>query len=186
VRVGVTPVDPDSGFRNFTPDSGRVGDDWTFEFSELLGLQRLSVNGLPNGWAVRGVEVDGHDVADTGVEVGGAATTNVTVVVSNRMSGLNGVLRDEKLQPASGTVILFPDDPNRWREGSRLVRTARPDQEGVFDMKLVIPGDYFIATRDHVEDGEWNDPEFLKSLQEGARRVTLRDGETAKVELTLK
>jgi hypothetical protein len=109
----------------------------------------------------------------------------VTIVITNKFPTLRGQLVDEKAQPAEGTVILFPDDPSKWGEGSRLVRSARPDMTGVFEVKYVPPGDYLIAPIDYAQTGAWDDPDFLKALQDNATKVTVREGAAASVNLIL-
>jgi hypothetical protein len=44
---------------------------------------------------------------------------------------------------------------------------------------------YLAAAVDYVEDGEWQDPEFLERLRESASRLTIRNGETKTVALRL-
>ena len=37
------------------------------------------------------------------------------------------------------------------------------------------PGDYLAVAVDYVEDGSWNDPEYLESLRRFSQRITLAD-----------
>ena len=59
---------------------------------------------------------------------------------------------------------------------SRSVRAARPDQQGQWQLKGLPPGDYLAVARESIEDGAWNDPEFLEGLRAGAEHVTLEEG----------
>src|SRR5262249_49586142 len=127
LQLSARPVDPDSTYQRFNQDNGRVKDNGTFEMTELAGAHRLSIGPLPSGWAVKSIDFDGKDYADIPVEVkNGQKIEGMTVVLSNRLPTLRGTLTDDKLQPAAGTVLLFPDDAAKWAESSRLVRTARP------------------------------------------------------------
>ena len=186
LRVSSTPVHTDSTPTSFSEDNGRVRDDWTFELKDVIGAHRFTVSPLPSGWAIKGLEHDGQDVADAGLTINPSQRAEVTIVLSNQMAMLAGTLRDERSQPVSGTLIVFPDDSAKWREGSRLVRTTRPDQTGHFELKLLPPGSYFVAAVDYVQDGEWNDPEYLRGLQDTATRVTLQDQQSAAVAMVLK
>jgi hypothetical protein len=44
-------------------------------------------------------------------------------------------------------------------------------------------GEYLAVALDYVQDGVWNDPEYLASLVERAQKVTLRAGESSSVAL---
>ena len=187
LRVSARPVEPDSTYQRFTEDNGRVKDDGSFELTDVIGLQRLSVGPLASGWAVKEIASDGKDYADAPIEIrSGQRIEGLTIVITNKFPTLRGQLVDEKAQPAEGTVILFPDDPTKWGEGSRLVRSARPDVTGLFEIKYVPPGDYLVAPVDYVQTGTWDDPDFLKSLQDNATKITVREGAPASVNLTLR
>ena len=110
----------------------------------------------------------------------------MTIVITNKFPTLRGQLVDEKAQPAEGTVILFPDDPSKWGERSRLVRTTHGRTcPGRSNSGYVPPGDYLIAPVDYAQTGSWDDPDYLKALQDGATKITVREGTPASVNLTL-
>lgn len=187
LTVSARPVDPDTTYQRFSEDNGRVKEDWTFELTDVAGAQKLSVGPLPTGWAVKSIDHAGRDLADAPIEVRhGQRLDGVTVVVSNRLPTVAGALVDRNGQPAEGTVILFTEDESRWGETSRLVRTARPDAAGGFEMRLVPPGDYLIAGVEYVRNGDWEDPEYLQRLRDGATKLTLADGAAKSVTVVLK
>jgi len=146
----------------------------------------MSVGPLGSGWAIKEIAYDGKDYADSPIDVrGGQRIEGLTIVITNKFPTLRGQVVDEKAQPAEATVILFPDDPTKWGEGSRLVRSARPDVTGLFEIKYVPPGDYLVAPVDYVQTGTWDDPDYLKTLQEHATKLTIRESVPASVNLTL-
>ena len=61
----------------------------------------------------------------------------------------------------------------------------RPDQQGEFQIKGLPPGDYLIIAVDYVQDGMWNDPEYLESIRRHAERMTLKEGESRSISLKL-
>jgi hypothetical protein len=187
MRVSLRPLDPDSTPQGFTQDNGRVKDDGTFEITDAVGANRISILSLPGGWGIKTIEYDGKDYADVTLEIrNGQKIAGVTIVISNKLPTVHGRLIDEKGAAAEGTVILFPEEPAKWSEGARLVKTARPDPSGTFEIRLVPPGDYLIAPIDYVQNGAWDDPEFLKSLQERATKVAVQEAGGASVSLTLR
>ncbi len=180
------------GLRPFTrapsADNGRVQDDMTFAVANVFGPTTVGVSPVPTGWAVKSVDYDGKDLADKPIDVqGGQSITGVTVVLTKGLPDLQGTLLDATGNPAPGTVLLFPDDPNKWIEESRLTRVARPDDTGRFMFHKTVPGSYYIVALDYVQTGEWNDPAYLEGLRAQARRLSVAEGNTpAAIALTLR
>jgi hypothetical protein len=83
------------------------------------------------------------------------------------------------------TVLVFASASDKWFETSRAVRSARPDQQGRWQIRGLPAGEYLVLAQDYVEDGAWNDPEYLESLREQAQHVTLADGAAEVVSLKL-
>ena len=102
------------------------------------------------------------------------------------MTSVAGQLADEKGVPLSdGTIIVFAADAEKWFDGSRYVRAARPDVQGQYIIKALPPGDYLAAAIDSVQDGMWNDPEYLESIRRYGQKLTLREGESTTMALKL-
>jgi hypothetical protein len=167
-------------------DSGRVKDDWTFSVANVFGAARL-VAMVPDGWTVKTIIHDGRDVIDTPLEKkSGEELSGVQIVVVNRATRVTGQLVDTKGAPLQdGTIIVFADDAAKWREDSRWVRAVRPDQQGMYEIRGLPPGDYLATAVEYVEDGLWNDPEYLESLRQSAKKLTLGDGESQSIALKL-
>jgi hypothetical protein len=55
--------------------------------------------------------------------------------------------------------------------------TARPDQNGKYQIRGLPPGDYFLAAVDPSEPGEWFEPSFLEQHRIGAAGLRLGEGE---------
>jgi carboxypeptidase family protein len=166
---------------------GRVNADGTFELNGVIGSVVLSIGTLTGDWTLKTVEHNGRNLADAPIDVQHGETLNgVRVVLTNRPTHVRGGLLDDKQQPAEGTVVIFPEDTSRWREDSRTVRAARPDQKGEFSIKGLPPGKYLIAAVDYVQDGQWYDPEFLAELRPRAERLSLAEAESKRIDLTVR
>jgi len=141
---------------------------------------------VPDGWTVKAILYDGRDIADAPIELkSGETLTDVQIVVSNRVTNVSGQLLDDKGAPlVDGTVIVFTDDAAKWMDDSRWVRAVRPDQQGRYQIQGLPPGDYLAVAVDYVEEGIWNDPEYLESIRRHGQRLTLSDAESKS--LTLK
>lgn len=188
MRVSTRPVDPARTFARFDQDNGRVRDDMTFEVTGVFGLNRLSLSPLPPGWALRSVDFEGKDLADTPLNVaGGQRLDGVTIVLSKNLARVRGTLLAANGQPAEGAVVIFPEDTARWAEESRLIRSTRPDMFGTFEFRDVVAGEYLLAPVEYIREGDWADPAVLERLKESATRVRVTEGTApAPVTLTLK
>jgi hypothetical protein len=178
------PPPPGQAGGGAIPDSGRVRPDWSFTVVSVFGAARVRAI-APDGWTVKAILHDGRDIADTSIELkSGETLTDVTVVVSSRVTTVSGQLADDKGAPlADGTIIVFADDASRWMDDSRFVRAVRPDQQGRYQVQGLPPGDYLAVAVDYVEDGSWNDPEYLESLRRLSQRITLGDAESRTLSL---
>jgi hypothetical protein len=179
------PPPPSAGGSGAIPDSGRVREDWSFSVVSVFGAARLRAI-APDGWTVKAILHDGRDLADTPIEMkSGETMTDVQVVVSKRVTSLSGQLLDDKGGPlVDGTVIVFADDATKWIDDSRWVRAVRPDQQGRYQIQGLPAGEYLAVAVDYVEEGSWNDAEYLESIRRHGQRVTLGDAESRS--LTLK
>ena len=102
----------------------------------------------------------------------------------NKVTTVTGLLTNINGAPiADGTVIVFSTESDKWSEDSRFVRSARPDQQGQYQIKGLPGGEYFAVAIDYVQDGTWNDPEYLESIRGRALRFLLSDAEARTVGL---
>lgn len=171
-------------FKN--PGVGLVNADGTFSINGVFGRSRLRVT-LPDDWAVKAVLRDGLDIAEQPIDLrSGETLTGVQVVVTKQVTSLTGQITDEKSSPlVDGTVIVFAGNPERWVEDSRFVRSVRPNQQGQWQIKGLPPGDYLAVAVDFVEEGQWNEPEYLESIRRYGQKMTLTDGATQAVTLKI-
>ena len=123
--------------------------------------------------------VNGRETVDTPIELRSSeALSNVDVVFTNKQQEINGIVTNERGDPISDyTVLAFASDPQFWRPLARQIATARPDQNGKFQIRSLPPGDYYVVTVDPAEQGEWFEPAFLDERRPGAARVQLGDGD---------
>jgi len=166
-----------------------VADDGTFTLTNLFGPRLVRLNGLPPEWMLESVIVDGRDVTDQPVEFApNADLAGARIVVSDRVTDVSGSVAaaDGKSSSRDFTVIVFPDEEARWTAPSRYVRTARPDQQGLFKIRALPPHDRYLAVAvDYLEQGEETDGELLASLKGQATAFRLRAGDATSLTLRL-
>lgn len=183
---GAPPPPPPPGGSGVIVDSGRVKEDWTFAVTPIFGAARLRVS-VPDGWGVKAILQEGRDVTDAVLEMkSGEEMTGLHVIVTERVTSVSGQLVDDKgAAQSDGTVIVFANEQEKWSEDSRWVRTVRPDQQGRYQIRGLPPGEYLAIALDYVEDGMWNDPEYLESIRRDAQKLTLRESEARTISLKL-
>jgi len=162
-------------FKDF--GNATVREDGTFSLAHVFGRAKMQVT-VPDGWMVKSISRDGRDLADSWLQLGnGEELSGIDVLLTSRVTKIDGQLLDEKNQPLrDATVLIFPNDADKWFENSKTIRAARLDQQGRWQAKGLPAGEYLAIALDYVEDGAWNDPEYLESLRRDAHKVTLTDG----------
>jgi protocatechuate 3,4-dioxygenase beta subunit len=92
---------------------------------------------------------------------------------------LNGNMHVER-QPAA-TLEVVPENRRR----NELYRTTTTDVSGRFHIDRIPPGDYKVFSWEEVEDGIWNDKEFMKVNESRGTLVRIGEGrtETARIEI---
>jgi len=133
----------------------------------------------PRGWVLKSVTADGRDVTDTAIDLrSGQRLGNVAVVFTDKLSEINGTITDEQGTPVTDfTMLAFPVESSLWIPLSRYIMTARPDQNGTFQLRGLPPGEYYLAAVDPTEAGEWFEPSYLDEHRVSAVRLLLGDGD---------
>jgi hypothetical protein len=158
--------------------------DWTFELTGISGPRLLNAMVLRDGWAVKAVRLDGEDVTDTPIDFR-TDVDGLEIVLTQQVTELSGRVTDGRRRPMTdAVVIVFVDDPDKRRR-PRYLMTARPDQDGRFQMRGLRPASYIAVAVEDIEPGEESNPELLEQLTPRGTRLTLRDGESRAVDLTV-
>ncbi len=179
VRVSAPSTDPSDVGPNL---NARVDKDGSFTLDGVPPgphLIRPNGGGALRGWTLKSVAIDGRDITDMPIEVkSGQRTGNLTLTFIDRLTEIDGAVTDEKGVPVTEfTVLAFSTDASMWRPQSRQIMTARPDQTGMFKIRGLPAGEYYVVTVDPAEQGEWFEPAYLDQHRVGAMRLTLSDGD---------
>ena len=195
---GATPPDP-TQFRVTAPSTdlssfgpqpnARLDKDGNFTLPGVpAGLHLFRSAGNARGWSLKSVAVGARDVTDTPIEIrSGQMINNVAMVFTDAQSEINGTITTQSGAPMSEyTVLAFPTDASLWRPQARQIMTARPDQTGKYRIRGLPPGEYYLATVDPAEQGEWFESAYLDEHRAGAARLTLGDGDIKTQDFRLK
>ena len=166
---------------------GRVNQDGTFELRGIAGPTVIRVQGIPTGWMLKSVAVEGADITDTAFEFkSGTSVGGIVITLTDRVTEIAGTVRDTRGQPVSDYVLVaFPEDSRLWGAQSRHVQTTRPNQSGTFTIKGLPPGRYLAAVVPALENGLQNDPTVLEQLRTGAKSFSLAEGQMLNLNLEM-
>jgi hypothetical protein len=94
---------------------------------------------------------------------------------------VQGTVLNEDTLPAVGAwVVAIPDKKTR-----RASYSANTDQYGHFEVRGLPPGKYKLFSWAGLQEGTWEDPEFLKEYEAKATVIEVNEGDTMTVELKL-
>lgn len=181
VDVGVQGIGGGGG------GNARVNGDWTFELANLTDARLIRVN-TPREWTLKSVFLGSEEITDLPMEFpAGQTVTGLQVVLTKQIGTLSGVVTDERGNPVlDATVVVFPANEELWMYQSRFIKAARPDQEGLYRLTALPPGeDYLVIALQGLEDGQAGDAEFLATVRDQATAFSLGDGETKAVDVKL-
>jgi hypothetical protein len=169
-----------SGSDTISMSQGGRGN--AFRLVGMSGPFYLNINGIPEGWAVSQITVDGADVTDEAIDLKGTNAT-ARVVLTDRLTTLSGMVQPRR-DRASYSVVVFPDDAARWTYPSRYVRTARVDGSGRFSIAGLPANErYYAVAVDYLEEGEEQDTQVLERLRARATTFSLGEAEHRSVVL---
>lgn len=146
----------------------------------------IEFHGLNNSGYVKAADYDGVDVLEQGFAPRAGSNATLEITLSAQGAQIEGTVTDENGLPVVGVwVVLVPGSKYRTRHD--LYRTERTDQHGVFKIKQVAPGDYALYSWDEVEDGAWEDPDFMKPFEEKGlgEKVTVQDRDDKSYNITV-
>ena len=188
LTVRALPVEKDTAVNTGgLPDNGRLRDDGSFEVKGIAGPVRLTVAPLPDGWAIRQIDLNGRDLTAHPFDPAGQTLDGFAITLTDRFPTVSGTLRDARGNAVlEGTAIVFPDDPALWVEDLRAIRLARVDQSGVFTIKGLRPGNYLALAVSTVTNNQWNDPDYLESLRRDAVAISVKEREVKQIDLVVK
>jgi hypothetical protein len=185
LQVGIrTP--PSSVFSNPVAADGQFRIDGVidgdYEFS--LSLPAPVPAGLENAY-VKSIHVNNSDALNNPIRIDGTQTvTGMVVVVGLAGGGVEGrVVTGPERAVDRATVVLLPQGPPPFR--ADRYRTMTTDKSGQFQFRGVPPGEYRLLAWEDVDPGAWFNPAFLAVYERYAAGVTLTEGTSPKMDVTV-
>lgn len=153
--------------------SDPIRADGAFQIRGVIDGSRL--RSRTGGWMVKSVIVDGREIGDGPIELGGRARlSGVRVTLTDRMSGISGLAIDERKQPlGSQQVVMMRLDP---AVGGERVTTFQTERDGTFLFRGLFPGSYVVGLLVDSEPGIQHSPDYQDRLRQSGRRFTIEEG----------
>jgi protocatechuate 3,4-dioxygenase beta subunit len=153
----------------------------------LIGPWRFVVSGMPDGWYLKSLTINGAEMTDQVIDLGvGGGIVSGEAVVSPKGGTIAGrITAAERPVARTSSVIVFPQDREKWFERSRFIKVVRASQDGSFRASSLPPGEYYVAVTTTVDQAETARPDVLERLTPRAARVMLDEGDERRVDVTL-
>jgi hypothetical protein len=146
----------------------------------MVGPFTIRVQGVPDGWTVKAMFIDGREVTDDVVDLNGQDAT-LRIVMSDRPSSVMGTVQSRG-EPVDDAVIVFPEDESKWTFPSRYVRTTRADRQGRFRIATCLQASATSRRRStRSRMAKQDDPLFLERIRSRAVSFALKEGEQRSV-----
>ena len=184
VRIAFRRVDSSIG-RN--PDiEATLGDHLQFQGADLFGPRLVRVSGLPTGWAVKSILLNDADITDVPTVFTKEHDGQLQVVLSSRLSALEGEVRDESGKTTEDAIVyVFSEDRRSWSLASprTVFSDVRPD--GRFRVGELTGGRYFAiaVARDGLRLPQSPREAFFDVLSREATPFVIGDDERRTLEL---
>jgi hypothetical protein len=163
--------------------------DPTFSIPNVMPGRYRLIGDFNRDYHFVGATWNGQDLFAKPLDVTGEGpVTGIVVYLSSKKNSVSGVVRAADGKPSAGAVLIFPQDPDRWREtGISAVqfRTLDVSLTGGFSTENLIPGDYFIAAVPIEDRKRGLDIDFLTTLTAQATRITLSETATLTIDLRI-
>jgi hypothetical protein len=150
-----------------------VRDDQTFTLNLSPGHYYLLDRFTQHGYIVRNMELEGRDVLEDGFSIVGPGKLSLEITLSKDGGRVDGVVADKDGKPMPGATVVLVPEAQRRSHGD-LFQNAEADQRGQYKFEAITPGDYKIFAWHEVEEGIWQDPDFLKIYESKGEPVTIR------------
>jgi len=151
--------------------SAQVQDDLTFKFDAVTpGSYRLRVEGVSNTYVKR-IRVGEQEGPEAPFDVIPGAG-ELTAFLSPNAGVIEGSVKNAKDEPAPSVLVtLIPEASRR----TRLHKIATTDQNGHFKIEGIIPGEYKIYAWEQIEEGSYEDPDFMKAHESEGEKVSIKE-----------
>ena len=165
-----------------------MNDDRRFRGQDVFGPHLVRVACLPSGSTLKGVLLRGEDITDVPTAFRAEDDDQLQIVISSRVSTLEGVVRGEGTSPpGDATVYVFGEQRGAWRMSSPRTHKSDAGEDGKFSVSGLAAGRYYAIARGSrgISSGREPGEAFFDSLSKEATAFVIGDDERRTLELRL-
>ena len=193
IQVRLAPVDLLAG--QSSPYSQPLHSDGTFSMNDVKPGQYqvmtcIALESNPAGCArstpefyLKSARFDSSDVMNTPLPFTGAVTTPLEIVLGSKPGQVEGVVVNDRQQPAAGIDVVLVPDQHRDRIDLYKVVTSGPS--GNFTILGVPPGVYKVFAWEALEDFAYFDPDLVKRSEPLAKPVRVSESDRQTIDLKI-
>lgn len=172
--------------RSYGAEAGGIADDGRMTFRSVDPNSYRVVPGRLSDLYLKSVQWGSTDITEGELDLnsGVPARTELTVVLGADGGQIEGVVENEKPEPAASAVVVLV--PVSGRKSAAFHRNVTADSAGRFTVKGIAPGSYKLFAWDKVNNNAViYDPGFLPEYDALAKKVEVAANEKKKVDLKL-
>jgi len=171
--------------RFWSGTSARVQANQQFTLKNVNeGDYRVIAGGISKDCYLKEIRYGDTRANDNTITVSKGGGASLEITISSLGARVEGDVVNQDGLPAAGIwVVAVPDEARRG--DSRLFKSQTTDQYGKYDLHGLAPGSYKIFAWTGIEQGEWEDSEFLKPQESSGESVELQDENIKTVNLKL-
>ena len=133
---------------------------------------------------VKSARLDGKDVLNGGIHLEKETNGPLQVVISMNAGTVEGHVVDSAGKPAPNVKAVAVPNASRRQRGD-LYKFVSTDDSGAFQLKGLAPGEYKLFSFERVEEGAWQDAEFIKLFENLGTALRVAEGKRLTVDLKL-
>ncbi len=165
--------------------TGHMHPDGSFTITDIQpGRYHLNIFSLPGDYYLKSARLGDQEVLESGLDLIHGISGTLEITLSSNGGQVEGVVLNANDQPEAGaTVVMVPDEPRRGQ--SHLYKDVTTDQYGRFTIRSIAPGGYKLFAWEEIEDGAYENSDFLKTFEALGEPRTIREGSRESAQLKL-
>jgi hypothetical protein len=148
------------------------------------GEYRVNVAAPRRDSYVKSIRFGARDLPDGILRVATPSNNPLVITLGVNSAAVSGRVLNEKQNPVANIrAVLVPDAARRAR--ADLYRDALSDDAGEFQLQGIAPGDYKVFAWELVQEGAWQDPDFMRLYEDLGTPVRVTEETRRKFDISL-